>query len=221
VLPYDPKDKEKPRLYFTFNGFTQWCNNSDNRYSHLLRKYCTRVTADIHRGDGGQYIRKIAEREETRLPPQITEETIAAMMDKLADEAHKVQSENPECQFPIGISAKTAMALGWDRDYRKLLCRIQESTTLTENFDYKVCFCQNSPPSGRPDGVPSRGHFVLFVQIIQNILNSVFCNAPRCCRMTPKTRRSRGYTLPSMDSPNGATTPTTATRICFENIALV
>jgi hypothetical protein len=65
VLPYDPKDKEKPRLYFTFNGFTQWCNNSNNRYSHLLRKYCTRVTADIHRGDGGQYIRKIAEREET------------------------------------------------------------------------------------------------------------------------------------------------------------
>ncbi len=64
MLPYDAKDKEKPRLFFTFNGFTQWCNNSNNRYSHLLRKYCTRVTADIHRGDGGQYIRKIAEREE-------------------------------------------------------------------------------------------------------------------------------------------------------------
>ena len=97
------------------------------------------MTADIHRGDGGQYIRKIAEREETRLPPQITEDTIAAMMDKLADEAHKVQAENPECPFPIGISAKTAMALGWTDEYRKLLYKVQGSDELIEDHDFKVC----------------------------------------------------------------------------------
>jgi hypothetical protein len=210
VLPYDPKDKEKPRLYFTFNGFTQWCNNSNNRYSHFLRKYCTRVTADIHRGDGGQYIRKIAEREETRLPPQITEDTIAAMMDKLADEAHKVQSENPECQFPIGISAKTMAALGWKGEYWDNLRKVQDRNgNLVEKIDFEVSV------ANRPRGLTS----IQSVQIIQNILNHVFCNAYRCCRMTPRTRRSRGCTLPSMDLPNGATTPTTATRICFESTA--
>ncbi len=47
----------------------------------------------------------------------ITEETIAAVMDRLADEAHKVQAANPECKFPVGVSAKTMAALGWEGEY--------------------------------------------------------------------------------------------------------
>jgi hypothetical protein len=63
VLDYDPKDPEKTRLFFTYNGFIAWCTASKNHYADLLRKYCTRITSDIHRGDGGQYIAKIVERE--------------------------------------------------------------------------------------------------------------------------------------------------------------
>jgi hypothetical protein len=63
VLEYDPKHPEKTRLFFTFNGFIAWCTASKNHYADLLRKYCTRVTANIHNGDGGQYITKIVERE--------------------------------------------------------------------------------------------------------------------------------------------------------------
>jgi hypothetical protein len=62
-LDYDPKDPEKTRLFFTYNGFIAWCTASKNHYADLLRKYCTRVTADIHNGDGGQYIAKIVDRE--------------------------------------------------------------------------------------------------------------------------------------------------------------
>ncbi len=63
MLEYDPKDPEKTRLFFTYNGFIAWCTASKNHYADLLRKYCTRITSDIHRGDGGQYITKIVERE--------------------------------------------------------------------------------------------------------------------------------------------------------------
>jgi hypothetical protein len=136
-VDYDPKDKQKTRLFFTFNGFTLWCNNSNNRYSHLLRKYCTRVTADIHRGDGGQYIRKIAEREETSFPPQITEASIAAMMDKLAEEAHKVLAVNPGCKFPFGVSAMTMQALGWTGHYSDLIERVKQREGLDDSM-YEV-----------------------------------------------------------------------------------
>ncbi len=63
MLEYDPKDPEKTRLFFTYGGFITWCNNSKNFCGDILRKYCTRVTADIHNGDGGQYIAKIFDRE--------------------------------------------------------------------------------------------------------------------------------------------------------------
>ena len=63
MLNYDPKDPEKTRLFFTYNGFIAWCTASKNHYADLLRKYCTRVAADIHNGDGGQYIAKIFDRE--------------------------------------------------------------------------------------------------------------------------------------------------------------
>ncbi len=63
MLEYDPKDPEKTRLYFSYGGFIAWCVASRNAYADLLRKYCTRVTADIHNGDGGQYIAKIFDRE--------------------------------------------------------------------------------------------------------------------------------------------------------------
>ncbi len=75
--------------------------------------------------------------------PQITEASIAAMMDKLAEEAHKVQAANPKCQFPIGVSAKTAQALGWKDDYRKLLYKVQGSDDLVEDRDYQVCVLEN------------------------------------------------------------------------------
>jgi hypothetical protein len=63
VLEYDPKDPEKTRLFLTYTGFIVWCAASKNAYAPLLRRYCTRFTADIHNGDGGQYITKIVERE--------------------------------------------------------------------------------------------------------------------------------------------------------------
>jgi hypothetical protein len=140
VLPFDAKGKTKTRLFFNYHGLVIWCAGSGNKVSHLLVKHCVRAMADIHRGDGGQYIQKIAEREETSFPPQITEAFIAAMMDKLAEEAHKVQAANPECQFPIGVSAKTAMALGWTDEFYNIIYKIRQNSTLVEDLDYQVCF---------------------------------------------------------------------------------
>ncbi len=62
------------------------------------------------------------------------------MMDKLAEEAHKVQAANPECQFPIGVSAKTAQALGWTDEYRAMIRELKENISMAESRDYKVCF---------------------------------------------------------------------------------
>jgi hypothetical protein len=76
--------------------------------------------------------------------PQITEETIAAMMDKLAEEAHKVQAGDPECQFPIGVSAKTMAALGWTNEYRIIIREIKGNSLLTENRDFEVSFSGNT-----------------------------------------------------------------------------
>jgi hypothetical protein len=73
----------------------------------------------------------------------ITEETIAAVMDRLADEAHKVQADNPECKFPVGVSAKTAEALGWTNTYRRLLSLVTGSAILTKDRDYQVCVPEN------------------------------------------------------------------------------
>jgi hypothetical protein len=73
----------------------------------------------------------------------VTEESIAAVMDQLADNAHKVQAANPQCKFPVGVSAKTAEALGWTDEYRNIVCETRKNKTLVENRDYQVCFDEN------------------------------------------------------------------------------
>jgi hypothetical protein len=70
---------------------------------------------------------------------RITEETIAAVMDRLADEAHKVQADNPECKFPVGVSAKTMEALGWEGEYWDNLRKLRDrNRSLVKNRDYEV-----------------------------------------------------------------------------------
>jgi hypothetical protein len=90
--------------------------------------------------------RKIGEEAVSRTSrgcPNITEETIAAVMDRLADEAHKVQADNPECKFPVGVSAKTAKALGWADEYRNVICETTKNKTIVENRDYEVGLSEN------------------------------------------------------------------------------
>ena len=96
-MEYDPKDPEKTRLFFTYGGFIAWCTASRNAYADLLRKYCTRVTADIHNGDDeddNEDQNEVREELEMEMPVAkrqrtmaVTEETIATVMDPLVDDA--------------------------------------------------------------------------------------------------------------------------------------
>jgi hypothetical protein len=70
-------------------------------------------------------------------------ETISAVMDQLADNAHKVQAAHPECKFPVGVSAKTAEALGWTDEYRAIIREVKGNSSLTENRDFEVSLLQN------------------------------------------------------------------------------
>jgi hypothetical protein len=77
---------------------------------------------------------------------QITEETIAAVMDQLADNAHKVQAAHPECKFPVGVSAKTMAALGWEGEYRENLRKLKENNRyLRHDRDFQVRTGQRVP----------------------------------------------------------------------------
>jgi hypothetical protein len=71
-------------------------------------------------------------------------ETISAVMDQLADNAHKVQAAHPECKFPVGVSAKTAEALGWTDEYRAIIREVKGNSSLTENRDFEVSFSGNT-----------------------------------------------------------------------------
>jgi hypothetical protein len=73
----------------------------------------------------------------------VTEDTIAAVMDRLADEAHKVQAANPECKFPVGVSAKTMAALGWTDKPKDVIREVRGSMSLTEKRDFEVSFGEN------------------------------------------------------------------------------
>jgi hypothetical protein len=146
----------------------------------------------------------------------ITEETIAAVMDKLADEAHKVQAANPECKFPVGVSPKTAEALGWADEYRNVICETKHKKTIVENRDYEVSILENR--GCRVNPAPP----VLCHPLNLNIRIHVTFVFLRFCRTTTRIatpRRRRVSFLPSMVSSPGARLPTTATPTSFASTA--
>ena len=54
-----------------------------------------------------------------------------------------MQAANPECKFPVGVSAKTMAALGWTDKPKDVIREVRGSMSLTENRDYEVGLSEN------------------------------------------------------------------------------
>jgi hypothetical protein len=90
----------------------------------------------------------VAKRRKVDNDRTVSEETIAAVMDQLADNAHKVQAAYPECKFPVGVSAKTMAALGWEGEYRDNLCVLKKKCrNMLLNRDFEVRTDERGPRS--------------------------------------------------------------------------